>query len=146
MGRIALLLFVVVPIAEIWLLITIGERIGFWPTIAFVLGVGLVGSLLARAEGMRVVRGIQQAMREGRVPEEGMLSGLLVLAGGILLVLPGLLTDAAGVLLLFPPTRRLVGRWLYRWMERKIAQGKIVVVESTGSRLPKRDDDDVIDV
>src|SRR5262245_53505134 len=115
------LLILAFPIVEIWLLIQIGGRIGFWPTVAFVVGVGIVGGMLARAEGARVVRAMQTALREGRAPEEGLIGGFLVLVGGVLLVLPGVLSDVAGLLLLFPPTRKLAGVFVARWVSSRIA-------------------------
>lgn len=123
MARYLFLLFTVVPFIELYLLLAVGRTAGFWPTVAFVLGTGLLGATLARKEGLRVLRGWQAAMAQGRVPEEGILSGVLVLLGGALLIAPGVLTDLTGVLLLLPPTRRLISARVRRVLERRAQSG-----------------------
>ena len=110
--------------SNLWLLVQIGRAIGFWTALALVLATGLAGAWLAKAEGLRVVREWQHALAERRVPDEGVLSGVLVLAGGLLLVTPGVITDAMGLLLLFPPTRRIA------------AAGLLAVVPAAGRRRP----------
>ncbi len=80
-----LLLFTVVPLVELYLLLVIGSSIGFWPTVAIVLTTGLLGAWLAKSEGLRVYRKWQASLAQGRLPEEGVLGGLLVLVGGVLL-------------------------------------------------------------
>lgn len=145
---ILLILFILVPLAEVWLLIEIGQRVGFWPTVGLVVGMGLIGSWLAKYEGLRVVRSTQRALAEGRVPEEGVIAGLLVLLGGVLLVTPGVLTDAVGLVLLFPPTRRLVAAGVMRWLARKVREGRVTVVRFGEPMDPRLDDQgrDIIDV
>ena len=123
MGKILLLLFTVVPLVELWLLLWIGDRVGFWPTVGIVLATGLVGATLAKAEGLRVVQRWQEATSRGQMPEEGVLGGLLVLVGGVFLITPGVLTDVTGLLLLFPPTRRLVAGFVRRRFERGLQNG-----------------------
>ncbi len=115
------LAFVVVPVVEIWLLVLIGGQIGFWPTVGVSLATALVGGYLAKREGRRVLGRWRDAMTSGRVPDEGLLGGALVLAGGVLLVLPGVLTDVLGLALLFPPTRRLVGDRVRARLERRLS-------------------------
>lgn len=127
MGKL-LLLFTVVPLVELYLLLYLGSFIGFWPTVAIVLVTGVLGAMLAKREGLRVFRRWSDALREGRMPEEGVLGGVLVLVGGVLLVTPGVLTDVTGLLLLFPPTRRFVAERLRRYAERRIAGGQLHVV------------------
>ena len=127
MGKILFLLFTVVPLVEIYLLVGIGSRVGVWPTLAGVFLTGAVGAALAKREGLRVLVETQRALAEGRVPAEGVLGAVLVLAGGLLLIAPGVLTDVVGLLLLVPPTRRLIARGLGRWLERKVRDGTIHV-------------------
>lgn len=105
-----LLLFTVIPVVELYLLITIGQHLGAGPTIGVVLGTGLLGAWLAKHEGSRVMRQWQAAMARGEIPKEGVVSSLLVLVGGVLLVTPGVITDLTGLLLLVPWTRRLVAK------------------------------------
>ena len=138
------LLVVLLPIVEIWLLVQIGQHIGFWPTIGMLLATAVIGAQLAKAEGMRVLRQVQAALAEGKPPERELMSGFLVFVGGLLLILPGVISDAIGVLLLLPPTRAVVARLLRRRWDRAVRAGRVVVVDP---RRPERPDlDDVIDV
>lgn len=120
-------LFTVVPVVELWLLITIGRSVGALPTVLLVVLTGVVGASLARHEGARVLGGWRAAIQGGRVPEEGILEGALVLVGGVLLLTPGLLTDLMGLSLLFRPTRHLVAGIVRKKLEAKIADGSIRV-------------------
>lgn len=122
-GRYLFLLFTVVPLAEVYLLVWVGEHIGAYPTIGLVLLTGAVGAFLAKREGLRVLHNYQRTLAEGRVPAEGLLSAVLVLAGGILLIAPGLITDAVGLLLLLPPTRRAAAGVLRRRLQRMLRSG-----------------------
>lgn len=136
MGKL-FLLFTVVPFVELYLLILLGRVFGAFPTIVLVLTTGFLGAYLARSEGLRVVRKWQAALAEGRVPEEGVLGGLLVLVGGVLLITPGILTDVAGLLLLAPSTRMVVADLMRRRIERKIREGSIhVTTYTTGGPWP----------
>ncbi|PTL77848.1 FxsA family protein [Vitiosangium sp. GDMCC 1.1324] len=130
------LAFVVVPFVDLYLLLAIGREVGLWPTVGLVLASGLFGSFLARKEGVRVLRRWQESVAQGLVPQEGLLSGVLVLAGGVLLVIPGVLTDVAGLVLLFPPTRRLVARMVRRRLERGMAEGSVRVTTFQSGPFP----------
>lgn len=112
-----LLLFTVVPVAELYLLITIGQNLGAELTIAIVLITGLLGASLAKREGGRVLRNWQEATARGEIPKDGVTSSLLVLVGGVLLVTPGVLTDITGLLLLIPWSRRFVADIIRRRLE-----------------------------
>lgn len=103
-----LLLFTVVPLIELYLLITIGGVIGVAPTIAIVLGTGVLGAWLARWQGLAVLRRINEEMAAGRMPTDALIDGLLVLVAAAVLLTPGLLTDAAGFILLVPGSRAAV--------------------------------------
>lgn len=127
MGKYLFLAFTVIPLVELYLLLAMGQHLGFWPTLGSVVLTGLLGTVLARREGVRVLREWQRSLSQGRVPEEGILGGVLVLVGGVLLVAPGVLTDVTGLLLLFPPTRRLVAAVVRRGLERRVASGRLRV-------------------
>lgn len=118
-------LVVVLPIVELALIIEVGRRIGTWPTVALVLGACVVGSLLARAQGIATVRRIQAQLERGQVPSEGLLHALLVFMGGVLLLAPGLLTDVVGLLLLIPAVRWACIRWLQHRLEDWIERGTV---------------------
>jgi UPF0716 protein FxsA len=146
------LLFTIVPALELYLLIAIGERIGAPATIAMLIATGVLGAVLARAEGTRVLRAWQQSLAAGTVPADGVVSSVLVLLGGALLISPGVLTDAAGVLLLVPFTRRLIARLVIARVQRAIERGTIHVMHAQAGahgpfshRAPPRSRD-VIDV
>jgi UPF0716 protein FxsA len=122
------LLFTVVPLVDLWVLLRISAMVGPWGTLALILTPSLLGAWLARREGLRVLRAWQRAIAEGRMPEEGLISAGLVLAGGVLLITPGVITDAAGLALLVPPVRRLAATGVRWWIRRKISDGTIHVV------------------
>jgi UPF0716 protein FxsA len=138
-GRLALL-FVLVPIVELALLIRMGQWLGFWPTLAFVLLTGWAGAILARLEGMRILAQFQQELAAGRMPGQAILDGASVLVAGAFLIAPGVLTDITGLALLFPPTRRLIQRWVRKRLERGIMDGSIrVMTMSPGRAGPWQD-------
>lgn len=124
LGRLALL-FVLVPLVELFILVQIGEVVGLLPTLALVLLTGAAGAALARREGLRVLWSFQSELAQGRLPQQQILDGLSVLLGGAFLVTPGILTDVAGLALLFPPTRRFVQRRVRKALERRIREGAV---------------------
>lgn len=118
-----LALFVLLPLAELALLIQVGRWIGLGWTLAIVLATGFLGAALARRQGLRAWRAIQAELRRGVMPAGALLDGLLILIGGIVLLTPGILTDLAGFALLIPTTRTLLKRSLRRRFERAIERG-----------------------
>src|SRR3954449_4876102 len=102
------LLFIVVPIVELFVIIQVGEAIGVLPTIALLIVDSILGSMLMRAQGRSAWRRFNAALAEGRIPHREVLDGALVIFGGALLLTPGFLTDILGIVLLLPPTRALV--------------------------------------
>jgi UPF0716 protein FxsA len=107
-----LLVFIVVPIAELYVIIQVGQAIGAVPTIAILLADSVIGSLLLRSQGRLAWRRFNAALQEGRVPAREVLDGALVIFGGAFLITPGFLTDVIGVFLLLPPTRAAARRML----------------------------------
>ncbi|MCG6957093.1 MAG: FxsA family protein [Gemmatimonadetes bacterium] len=124
LGRLALL-FVIVPLVELYILVQIGHVVGLLPTLGLVLLTGAAGAALARAEGLRVLWAFQSELARGRVPGQALQDGIAVLVGGAFLVTPGILTDLAGLALLFPPTRRIAQRLVRRSLERRIREGAL---------------------
>jgi UPF0716 protein FxsA len=132
-------LFVLVPVVELMLLIRMGQWLGFWPTVAFVVLTGWAGATLARLEGLRVLARFQQELAMGRMPGQAILDGAAVLMGGAFLLAPGVLTDLTGLALLFPPTRRIFQRWVRKRLEKGIMSGSIRVMTMTpGAPSPRR--------
>lgn len=114
------LLFIVVPVAELALLIEVGREIGAVPTIAMVILVGIGGATLARLQGTLALRRLHADLARGVPPGAALLDGALVLVAAVLLLTPGLLTDAVALLLFIPPVRRLVGRGIAAWAKGRI--------------------------
>ena len=122
MGRL-LLLFLVIPIAELALLIEVGRHIGTLSTVALIFVTALLGSYLARQQGLSVLRNMQLEMAEGRLPAGSIVDGVLILVAGAVLITPGILTDVFGFLILIPGTRRLVKAFLWKRLENSVRQG-----------------------
>jgi len=114
MTLLLVLLFIVVPIAELALLIQVGQLIGVWWTILLLVADALLGSWLLRSQGRLAWRRFNQALAEARVPHREVIDGVLVIFGGVLLLTPGFITDIFGLLFLFPPTRVVMRRLLVR--------------------------------
>ena len=106
------LLFAVVPVAEIYVLVSVGGVIGVLPTIALVLLTALAGAHLARMQGLAVMMRIRENLAQGFMPAEELLDGLLIFLAGMTLLTPGFLTDIMGLLILLPATRNIFKRWL----------------------------------
>lgn len=127
-----LLLFIVVPLAELYVIIQVGQEIGALPTIGILVADSIVGSLLLRSQGRLAWRRFNEALRAGRVPAREVLDGALVIFGGAFLITPGFLTDVLGILLLLPPTRAVARRMLVGSFSRRF------VVAAVGSRAARR--------
>jgi len=100
-------LFVVVSLVEIYLFVLVGQTIGALNTIGLVILISLTGAWLAKREGLGVLTRLRAQLDAGKMPANELIDGVLILAGGIMLVVPGFITDFCGLLLLFPPTRAL---------------------------------------
>lgn len=116
------LAFLVVPVAELAVLIAVGSHIGYLNTFALMVALSLTGAWLARREGLGAWRRMQAALVEGRMPAAEAADGAMILLAGALLVTPGFLSDVAGVLLLLPPVRAVLRRWLPALLARRIAR------------------------
>ena len=108
------LAFLIVPLLELAVIIKIGAAIGVLNTIGLLVLSSIVGGWLMKREGLSVVRRMQGAVAEGRVPGKEMVDAFLILFGGALMLAPGFLTDIAGMLLLLPPVRAGVRATLRR--------------------------------
>jgi UPF0716 protein FxsA len=132
-----LALLILLPVAELYVLIRVGEWIGALPTILALIAASVVGALLVRAEGRRAWLRFQKALAAGRIPARETFDGFLILTAGALLITPGFLTDVFGVVLLLPPTRAMV-RWV---LMRNYALRFVARVGRARYRAPRRDDD-----
>ena len=118
-----LLAFIVVPIAELAVIIQVGQSIGLLPTVGILLADSIIGSMLLRSQGRASWRRLTGTLQGGRPPAREVLDGALVLLGGVLLLTPGFITDIVGILLLLPPTRAIVRRLLGRRLLDRMIRG-----------------------
>ena len=117
------LLFVVLPVVEIYVLIQIGQTIGAWWTVLLLIADGILGSWLMKREGTRAWRALREALDHGRMPARELADGALILVGGTLLLTPGFISDAAGLFLVLPFTRPVARGALTRFLTRKFLSG-----------------------
>jgi UPF0716 protein FxsA len=140
MPLLLIILFIAVPIAELAVIIQVGQAIGVWWTIAILVADSILGSMLMRSQGRAVWRRFNATLQSGRPPAREVADGVLVIFGGALLLTPGFITDIFGLLFLLPPTRALIRRLFLRQ-----AMRRITVTMAAGPRPPRgpalRDDD-----
>jgi UPF0716 protein FxsA len=105
MPLLLVILFVVVPLAELYVLWQVGSVIGILPTIGLLLLDSILGTVLLRSQGGRAWRRFNEATQAGRIPAREVADGALIILGGAFLLTPGFLTDIIGLLLLIPFTR-----------------------------------------
>jgi UPF0716 protein FxsA len=110
-----LLLFIVVPLIELWILLYLADVTSWQFTLGLVIVTGVIGSLLARSQGWRTWRRIQQELAQGQVPATSLVDALMIFVAGALLLTPGILTDLFGLSLLIPLCRRFYRRRLVDW-------------------------------
>ena len=115
------LLFLLVPVAELYVIYKVGDAIGVLPTFLLLALDSVLGSLLLRSQGRSVWRRFNETMAAGRVPHRELIDGVLVIFGGAFLITPGFLTDIVGLLLLVPPTRNAIRRVVVRRLGRRVA-------------------------
>ena len=132
--------FIVVPLAELYVILKVGDAIGAVWTILLLAADSVLGSLLLRAQGRAVWRRFNTALAEGKMPHREVLDGVLVIFGGAFLITPGFLTDIVGLSLLIPPTRVVIRRLVVRRLGRRVAVG---VVDGAGRRRRAPPDFDV---
>jgi UPF0716 protein FxsA len=112
-------LFLLVPIAELYVIIQVGEAIGLGWTVVLLIADSVLGAVLVRSQGRAVWRRFNEALAQARVPHREIVDGVLVVVGGALLLTPGFLTDIVGVTFLLPPTRAVIRRFLIRRLGRR---------------------------
>jgi UPF0716 protein FxsA len=131
-------IFIVVPIAEIYVIIKVGEAIGLLPTVILLLADAVIGSMLLRHQGRAAWIRFNRALAEGRLPHKEVFDGILVIMGGALLLTPGFLTDIVGLVFLIPPTRAVIRAISARFVRRRLALGEAVWGFGAGRRPPGR--------
>ena len=116
-------IFVLVPLAELYVILRVGDAIGTLPTLAILVADSLLGSWLLKSQGRVVWQRFNDTMRAGRMPHREIVDGVLVIFGGAFLITPGFITDIVGVLLLLPPTRSVIRSAVARRLGRRVAGG-----------------------
>jgi UPF0716 protein FxsA len=106
------LAFALIPMAEIYVLLTVGAAVGPLKTLAMVVLTALAGAHLARTQGLQAMMAVRAKLDAGEVPAEEMIDALIIFLAGVVLLTPGFLTDAAGLLMLYPSTRYRFKQWL----------------------------------
>ncbi len=125
-GWLLALIFFGIPLLEILVLIRVGQVIGPWWTILLLIVDSVVGAWLMRREGAKAFRALSQALSSGRMPARELADGILVLAGGLLMLSPGFVTDVFGMVLILPVTRPLGRRLLTRVVGSRLLAGGYV--------------------
>lgn len=130
--RILFVLFVILPILEMYVLIKVGALIGAMPTIGLVLLTAVIGAALLRRQGLSTLQRAQWRMQVGELPAEEMVEGFALAVAGVLMLTPGFITDAMGLFLLVPPTRKLLIRYFL---------ARVTVVQASGGNAAGRKND-----
>ena len=139
-------IFVVVTLAEIYVLVSVGQAIGGLSTVLLVVITAFIGSSLLRQQGWSTMAKAQQSMSEGRTPAMEMMEGVVILVSGILLLTHGFLTDALGLLGLMPWSRSyFINHFLEKNAERVFKQRNSVFINRTNSSEKKSNKDDTIE-
>ena len=131
LGWLLVILFIAVPLVEIYVIIQVGQAIGPWWTILLLVIDSILGSWLIRHQGARAWRALREALDSGRMPARELADGGLILVGGTLMLAPGFVTDAFGVLMILPVTRPLFRRLLTG-----VVANRLVVLGPTGPMGP----------
>ena len=120
-----LIIFMLVPVVEMWILIEVGGWIGALPTIALVVLTATLGLSLLKRQGLSTLMSARRKMDEGSIPASELVSGVMIAVGGALLLTPGFVTDAIGFALLIPQTRQwLLFRLIDRYRDKIIIEGE----------------------
>jgi UPF0716 protein FxsA len=118
-----LVLFIVLPLVELYVILKVGDAIGVVPTILLLAADSVLGWVLLRSQGRSVWRRFNAALAEGKMPHREVMDGVLVIFGGAFLITPGFVTDVIGLLLLLPPTRALIRSQVVRRLGRRVTVG-----------------------
>ena len=122
-----LIIFIFVPFMELYILIEAGRIIGLGPTLGLIMLTGVAGAWLARAQGLEILRRIQEETARGQMPAITLIDGALILVGGLLLLTPGFFTDLIGFSFLVPLTRDLWRKTLSHWLGKQMKQGSVTI-------------------
>ena len=114
------LLFIAVPLVELYVIVETARSIGTLETIGLLILVSVLGAWMVKAQGLAVLWRIRSKLNEGQMPGRELVDGGLVLLAGALMLTPGFVTDAIGLLLLIPPTRMAIRPLLIRRFRHRV--------------------------
>ena len=137
-----ILVFIVVPIAELYVILQVGDAIGAPLTILLLVADSLLGSMLLRSQGRSVWRQFNEALAAGRMPHRELFDGIAVIFGGAFLITPGFLTDIIGLLLLIPPSRAVLRRFATRRLGKRFG---VSAAAGVAGRVRSRRAEDFVD-
>ena len=143
-----LFLFIFIPLAELFLLLQIGARVGLMPTLGLIVFTGILGASLARQQGLAILRKIQSEMQKGRPRALEMVEGAMVVIGGIVLLTPGVLTDCFGFALMVPKFRRSIAAKIQKGFGKNFQKGQSFQTGSNSFQSSnfRKKDEDIIDI
>jgi UPF0716 protein FxsA len=118
-----LAVLLLVFLADLFILVQIGGRIGFWPVFGILVIFGAYGFTIIKSEGFSVIRSIKWDIKGGIIPGKQLLNALMKVVGGILFMIPGFISSLIGALLILPGTRGKLLEWLLHYISSKIGLG-----------------------
>lgn len=128
MFKVLFLLFICVPLVEIYFLIQVGQNIGALSTILLCILTAALGAILLRIQGMLTLMKAREKLRRGELPADNLLEGLILLVAGVLLLTPGFVTDLVGFLCLIPSLRSVLAlKMLHRVFQEDLRRRNIIV-------------------
>ncbi|MBP1931193.1 FxsA family protein [Ammoniphilus resinae] len=125
--KILIAILIIIPTMEIWGLITAGKAFGWLPTLFMIIFTGMLGAWLAKRQGLQVWQRTIRELQHGGIPGDALLDGVVILAGGLLLLTPGFFTDLIGFLCLIPTTRGIFKLLLIKWLWKNFQNGRFVI-------------------
>jgi len=128
-----LLLFILIPVLELFIFLVIGQRIGIPTTLVIILGTAVLGAYLTKSQGLKALSRYQESIAQGRLPHEAIIDSLLILIAGAMLLTPGFLTDSLGFALLVPSVRQVIRQVLEASLRNRFS----VVGKSMGASVPR---------
>lgn len=125
MRRIYWFLLLFIPVLELYGFLWMSQQIGVGKTILLIVMTSMIGFAMLKFEGRKIIADARLQMNQGQLPGHKMLDGLCVFLGGMLLVMPGFITDIIGFTVIFPLSRPVYRKLLFKWVEKKMRNGSI---------------------
>ncbi|QPQ29655.1 FxsA family protein [Lysinibacillus sp. JNUCC 51] len=121
--------FIVYALAELALLIVIGQSIGVLNTLLLIVATSIIGIYIVKNKGMNSIQKVKNTIARGEAPGPALVDTVLNFSGGVLLALPGFITDLVGLLLLMPFSCKMFQPIFYYWMRKKMKKGQFIIVQ-----------------